>query len=332
MKHGIMGAVIIMQKLIIDESCDNQRIDKYLKKVLNRAPSSLIYKMLRKKDIKVNGKRVKENYIVHTGDVVEMFLYDDKFAQYASPQTIYDLPVTFDVIYEDEHILIVNKPAGLLVHEDAHESLNTLDHQVLNYLYQKGDYDPAIDRGFIPGPVHRLDRNTSGLVIFGKDLHALQDLNEMMKKRHCVEKTYLTIVKGRVQDAHLTGYVKKDSDEARVHFVKPDVAGAKYMETIVKAKEVNKECSLVEVTLVTGRTHQIRIHMASVDHPVMGDSKYGDFNWNRQIKQRYHLNHQLLHAYKLMMTDPIGSMRYLKGKTFIAPLPEQFRKIKNSCF
>ena len=172
-----------MKKLVIDQYDDHQRIDKYLKKVLVQAPSSLIYKMLRKKDVKVNGKRVKENYILHSGDEVELFLYEDKFKEYTKPLTIYELPITFKVVYEDAHILIVDKPAGLLVHEDINESVNTLSNQVLTYLHQKGEYDPEKNISFTPGPVHRLDRNTSGLVIFGKDMRALQDLNTMMKTR-----------------------------------------------------------------------------------------------------------------------------------------------------
>ena len=158
---------VIMKKLVIDQYDDHQRIDKYLKKVLVQAPSSLIYKMLRKKDVKVNGKRVKENYILHSGDEVELFLYEDKFKEYTKPLTIYELPITFKVVYEDTHILIVDKPAGLLVHEDINESVNTLSNQVLTYLYQKGEYDPEKNISFTPGPVHRLDRNTSGLAIWG---------------------------------------------------------------------------------------------------------------------------------------------------------------------
>ena len=186
----------VMKTMIIDKNHANQRIDKYLKKLLCQAPSQTIYKMLRKKDVKVNGVRVKENYIVQENDVVELFLYEDRFREWSQPQTIFDLKIEFDVVYEDENILIVNKPAGLLVHEDINEDMNTLSNQVLTYLYQKGEYDPEASLGFTPGPVHRLDRNTSGMVIFGKTMKALQDLNEMMKKRHCIDKTYLTICKG----------------------------------------------------------------------------------------------------------------------------------------
>ena len=137
-----------MKTLTIDHEHENQRIDKYLKKLLVKAPSSLIYKMLRKKDVKVNGKRVKENYIVHYGDQVELFLYEDKFKEYTEPLTIKDLPITFTVAYEDEHILIVNKPVGLLVQPDDQEDVNTLSNQVLTYLYKQGSYDPEKNLGF----------------------------------------------------------------------------------------------------------------------------------------------------------------------------------------
>ncbi|MGX8680319.1 MAG: RluA family pseudouridine synthase [bacterium] len=321
-----------MKTFIIDAAHENQRIDKYLKKLLSRAPASLIYKMLRKKDVKVNGKRVKENYIVKRDDVVELFLYEDQFAKYSEPVSIYDLPVTFSVVYEDEHILIVNKPAGLLVHEDSREEFNTLSNQVLTYLYNQGSYDPEDTLGFVPGPVHRLDRNTSGLVIFGKDMRALQDLNEMMKKRHCITKKYLTIVKGRVDERHLLDYVKKDEKEGRMYLVSPQTPGALKMETYVRPIKTTKEMSLVEVEIITGRTHQIRVHLAAIHHPVMGDRKYGDYQWNQQVKKAFHLNHQFLHAHSLTFTKPFGSLSYLAQRTFQAPLPVDLERIEKSCF
>lgn len=316
----------------IDKNNENQRIDKYLKKLLVKAPSSLIYKMLRKKDVKVNGVRVKENYMLSLGDEVSLFLYEDKFKEYTSPITIYDLPIQFDVIYEDEHILIVNKPAGLLVHSDINEDMNTLANQVLTYLSQKGEYDPEKNLDFTPGPVHRLDRNTSGMVIFGKDMRALQDLNEMMKKRHCIEKSYLTIVKGYMEDADLIGYVKKNEEEGKMYLVSKNTPDALMMHTIVKSLDARKDYSLVEVSLVTGRTHQIRVHLSATGHPVMGDAKYGDFEWNKEIKKRFKLNHQFLHAYQLTFVKPIGSLKYLEGKTLICHLPSSLKKIKQSLF
>ncbi|WP_288156576.1 RluA family pseudouridine synthase [uncultured Sharpea sp.] len=279
-----------MKILKIDHLHENQRIDKYLNKLLPNAPKGFVYKMLRKKDVKVNGKRVKENYIVQYGDEVSLFLYDDRFIAYSKETTIYELPIQFKVIYEDEHILIVDKPVGLLVQPDDHEDINVLSNQVLTYLYRKGEYDPQKDLGFTPGPVHRLDRNTSGLVIYGKDMRALQDLNEMMKKRHCIDKKYV----------HPLRY--------------------------------GHDVTLVEVSLVTGRTHQIRVHLASQGHPVMGDRKYGDFSWNREIAKKYKLNNQFLHAYSLTFTNPFGSMKYLKDKTFISPLSGNFKKIVDDLF
>ncbi len=317
-----------MKKFIIDEKYENQRIDKYLKKILSQASSSMIYKMLRKKDIKVNGKKVKENYILKKNDVVSMFLYEDRFKELSQPLTIFNLAMDFTVIYEDDKILIVNKPAGLLVHEDNDNNINTLSNQVLNYLYQKGEYDPNKDIGFSPAPVHRLDRNTSGLVIFGKTMKALQDLNEMMKKRHCIEKTYLTIVKGYMKSDELIGYVKKDNEKGIMKIVLKNTPNALKMHTIVESIISRNDYSLLKVKLVTGRTHQIRVHLASVNHPVIGDNKYGDFKLNKEIQKNFHLNHQFLHAYSLTFVQPFGSLKYLKNKSVHCQLPDDLNRIK----
>ena len=205
--------------------------------------------------------------------------------------------------------------------------------ELLSYLKEKGELDVGRESTFTPGPVHRLDRNTSGIVIFGKTLAALQDLNEMMKKRHHIEKSYMTICKGKLtKQQELVGYVKKIDNEDRVRFVKKDDKDALMMKTIVKPIRTTNDFSLVEVKIITGRMHQIRIHLSSIDHPVIGDRKYGDFALNKQMKQQFGLNNQLLHAYKINFVDPFGSLSYLKGKIIICPKPTQFKKIEKSLF
>ena len=205
--------------------------------------------------------------------------------------------------------------------------------ELLSYLKEKGELDVGRESTFTPGPVHRLDRNTSGIVIFGKTLAALQDLNEMMKKRHHIEKSYMTICKGKLtKQQELVGYVKKIDNEDRVRFVKKDDKDALMMKTIVKPIRTTNDFSLVEVKIITGRMHQIRIHLSSIDHPVIGDRKYGDFVLNKQMKQQFGLNNQLLHAYKINFVDPFGSLSYLKGKKIICPKPTQFKKIEKSLF
>ena len=163
-------------------------------------------------------------------------------------------------------------------------------------------------------------------------MRALQDLNTMMKTRQGIEKKYLTIAMGHMKDATLSGYVKKNEDEGKMYLVKKDTPGALSMKTIVHILKRYSTCSLLEVQLITGRTHQIRIHLSATGHPVMGDSKYGDFEWNKEVKKKLHLNHQFLHAYQLTFVDPIGSMSYLKGKTVTSQLPEQLEKIQKELF
>ena len=273
---------------------------------------------------------MNEKYILKNNDVVEMFLYEDKFKEFTATKNIYNVQKTFKVLYEDNHVLIVYKPAGLLVHEDKNESVNTLTNQVLSYLANKNELDLSRENTFMPGPVHRLDRNTSGIVIFGKTLGALQVLNEMIKQRHCIEKSYLTICKGKVnQKRNLKGYIVKLDDQAQVKLVSKDYPGALTMETIVKPVKYNNDYSKVEVTLVTGRMHQIRVHLSSIDHPIIGDRKYGDFELNKFVKKEFGLNHQLLHAYKIRFVKSFGILAYLQDKEIVCPVPKLFEKIEN---
>jgi len=319
-----------MKKLVIHKNDANQRIDKYMKKLLIHAPANFIYKMFRKKDIKINGKSVNEKYILQQNDIIEMFLYEDKFMEFTAEKSVLDVPQQFDVLYEDAEILIVNKPVGLLVHEDYQESVNTLSNQVLTYLAKKGEYVPQREQTFTPGPAHRLDRNTSGIVIFGKTLQALQALNEMIKQRHCIEKRYLTIVKGNMTKYRdLEGYIKKIDNEARVCFVRKEAPGALFMHTKVYPVKSNNDYSLVEVQIITGRMHQIRIHLASIQHPIIGDRKYGDFTLNKTLKSKYNVSHQLLHAYKITFVKALGKLQYLNNKEIICPVPKQFKILEN---
>lgn len=322
-----------MKKIKIDLNSENQRIDKFLVKYLPNAPKSFIYKMLRKKDVKVNGKKVPENYILKFNDELTLFLYDDMFQEFAGKKNVYDLEQTFSVLYEDENILVVNKPIGLLVHEDINETVYTLNNEVLSYLKRNGEYDDSLENTFVPGPVHRLDRNTSGIVIFGKNLGALQHLNEMMKQRHCIEKKYLTIVAGKIsEDLDMINYVRKSDTQNKMRVVsKHDPKGLK-MHTMVHPLEYSDNYSLIEVKIITGRTHQIRIHMASIDHPVIGDSKYGDFELNKYVKKQYGLSHQFLHAHQIKFIKPLGKLAYLQNKVITCPLPSKLSKIKKEIF
>lgn len=308
----------------------NQRVDKYVKKYLNNAPLSFIYKLFRKKDVKINSHWVKENYILKEGDVLSIYVTDSQVEEFNKPRELNKIPLTHPIIYEDENILIINKPRGLLVHGDKEEKRITLTNEVLNYLYSKGEYDPRVDNGFSPAPAHRLDRNTSGLVIYAKNLSSLQQLENLFLDKKEIEKTYLALVKGNLtSDLTLDYPLKKDVNLGLVK-VTPVKYGGLTALSLVKPKKHFNEYTLVSVNLVTGRTHQIRVHLSYAGYPVVGDSKYGDFKLNRKFKELYNFENQFLHASKIEFKSLDGVLSYLSNKSFVAPLPKEEDEILKS--
>ena len=314
-----------MVKLIITENEGNQRLDRFLRKYLKRAPLSMIYTLIRK-DVKVNGKRGHEDTVLQAGDSLVIYIPDDKLAELTAPVKKQKARRSFGIVYEDENVIVVNKPSGLLTHGDSHEKKNTLVNQVCGYLQDKGEYNPSVERTFAPAPANRLDRNTSGLVIFGKTAEALRELTEIIRDKENVRKIYMALVAGRMDGAaDIDSRLVKNESTNKVR-VAPDGEGQS-ARTIVIGIRPGDEMSLVEVNLITGRTHQIRVHLSSAGHPVAGDPKYGSDKLNRRIRDKYGVTSQLLHAARLEMGELDGSLAYLAGRVFEAPLPESFGKI-----
>ena len=312
---------MILLKITLKDA--NQRVDKYVKKYLNEAPLSFIYKLFRKKDVKINKHWVKENYILQEGDELAIYISDQQLEEFNKPKEIEKVNLNHPIIYEDENILIVDKPRGLLVHGDENEKVVTLANEVINYLYFKGEYDPK-EKGFIPAPAHRLDRNTSGMVVFAKNLISLQILEELFKNKDNIDKEYLALVKGRVdQKLEIDSPLLKDEKTGTVRISKYGKSALTFLEKV----KFYGDFTLVKVRILTGRTHQIRVHLASLDHPVIGDSKYGDFKINKMFKDLYGFENQFLHAYKLKFKNIDSKLSYLSNKEFISPLPSELDKL-----
>ena len=313
-----------MKKIVISSKEANQRVDKYVKKFLNEAPLSFIYKLFRKKDVKINGHWVKENYILSEGEELTIFVTDSQIEEFNKPKEIEKVTLNHQIVYEDENILIVNKPRGLLVHGDDGEKKLTLSNQVVNYLYFKGEYDPNSDHGFAPAPAHRLDRNTSGLVVFAKNLISLQELEDLFKEKDEISKEYKALVVGKFAgEKRIDAPLLKDEKTGLVRISKE----GKNAVTIAKFLGNYGDFSLLNVQILTGRTHQIRVHLASVGYPVVGDAKYGDFKANKEVKEKYKFENQFLTAYKLSFKNLKGHLSYLSGKSFEVSLPENEEKL-----
>ena len=327
-----------MIKITITENQGNQRLDRFLKKYFDNAPLSHIYKMIRK-DIKVNGKRLTNESMIQTGDEMTIYISEEEMKKLQKPVKQVRAKKQFSIAYEDENILIAEKPFGLLTHGDHTEKKNHLANQVVDYIIEKGDYSPRVDRTFSPAPVNRLDRNTTGLVVFGKNARALQELNHMIREKNFVNKYYMTIVCGKLPGPlELKDKMTKDGSRNMVSVIDADSAEGKLMETIARPVDYGqmdgKWYTLTEVKIITGRTHQIRAHLAKAGYPVLGDAKYGSDSANRRASDKLGLNTQLLHAYKLEFEkcENDGVLAYLQGKTIEAQLPENFRRIKDKIF
>ncbi|MBR6529731.1 MAG: RluA family pseudouridine synthase [Firmicutes bacterium] len=324
-----------MIKLTIGENQGNQRLDRFLKKYFAKASLGYIYKLIRK-DVKVNGKRKTQETILEVGDELVIYISEEEAKSLQKEVKKVNAKKQFTVIYEDENILIAQKPFGLLTHGDGREKKNHLANQVIDYLISTGEYDPRVDRTFTPSPANRLDRNTTGLVIFGKKAAALQELNTMIRERDAIEKIYMTIVSGKVEGGlQLRDSMVKD-ERTNVVTITADEDG-KSMETDITPiaySNMGKPYTLVEAKIRTGRTHQIRVQLAGAGYPIIGDIKYGKPVINNYMKSKYDLTTQLLHAYKLVFAEcrQDGPLAYLQGKEFVCPLPDRFERIKTDIF
>ncbi len=315
-----------MKEIRVPSSSEGQRIEKFVRKYLEEAPLGFIYKAFRKKDIKINGHWVKKDAIVHEGDLVRIYVTEAQLEDFRKPRPAEKREFPYEIVYEDENVLLINKPKGVLVYGDKTGVRETLGNAVLDYLYLTGEYDPN-NSAFTPSPAHRLDRNTSGLVIYGKTDAALKELTELFKDRKEIEKHYLALVLGDLpkDKGEINKPLKKDSFSGRVS-VAPIEEGGKTALTRYEVKKRYGKYTLVEVDLITGRTHQIRVHFASIGHPLVGDEKYGDFASCREVKAKTGLDYQFLHAYSMAFGDVKGPLANLKGKTFTAKMPESLTK------
>lgn len=321
-----------MKTIEINNNESGQRLDRFLRKYLNNAPLSRIYKAIRK-DVKINGKRLKEDYVLQVGDILTLYIADDELANIAALKQRKRAKRQFTVVYEDENILAVNKPFGLLTHGDKLEKKNHLANQVVDYLIENNEYNTRLEKTFVPAPVNRLDRNTTGIVLFGKNATSLRELNKLIRERGCIEKYYMTIVKGELKKSmHLNDLMVKDKERNIASIISANKAKqqnikALSMETFVEPVKFNNGFTLVKVQIVTGRTHQIRLHMSKIGHPVIGDVKYGNKSVNAFVSHKFGLNTQLLHACELKFLIEQGTLSYLNGKIIKCDMPEDFQKI-----
>ena len=323
-----------MQKITVSRNEAGQRLDKLLAKYLSAAPKSFFYKMLRKKNIKLNGKKAEGNEKLALGDTIELFLSDETIEKFSGNKNAVQAELAsarkkgcqLDILYEDAHVLLLNKPAGMLSQKADNATLS-INEYMIAYLLESGQLKEEELKSFKPSVCNRLDRNTSGLLAAGKSLAGLQQLGELFRER-TMEKYYLTIVNGTVkEDEYIRGYLKKDERTNKVTILDTPEADAQPIETAYHPLAANGNLTLLEVHLITGRTHQIRAHLASRGHAVIGDSKYGSAGVNAPFKAKYRLNHQLLHAWRMEFPETGDALAGLSGRTVFAPLPKLFKRI-----
>ena len=323
-----------MREIVIEKNEAGQRLDKFLAKYMNEAAKSFFYKMMRKKNITLNGKKCEGNEKLAEGDVVKLFLAEDTIEKFSSVQVQAVRKVNLDILYEDDEIILVNKPAGMLS-QKAKETDESLVEYLIDYLLGSGKLTESGLRAFRPSVCNRLDRNTSGIVAAGKSLAGLQMLSGVFKDRS-IHKYYQCLVSGEIRDVKtVDGWLLKDEKKNQVRIL-TDVEAKRFggkggdeepkrIRTKYEPIATDGRFTLLRVTLLTGRSHQIRAHLASLGHPIVGDFKYGGVSKvnpsGRTVK------YQLLHSYRLEFPKLAEPFVYLSGRVFEAPLPGYFGSV-----
>lgn len=319
-------------KIEIGTNEAGQRLDKFLRKYLKDVPLSAIFKALRKGDIRVNGKKQKEKYQLEEGDNIEIRYLQSVVQKEKKKLNFQQVDFSaLQIIYEDENMALVEKWPGVLVHSDKKNGAPTLNDYVLSYLYKKGDYTPEDELTFTPAPCNRLDRNTSGIVFFGKNFEALKLLNELIRERK-VKKYYCALVKGKIKSGKYQAFITKDEENNKSQVFKTNEPNTKKIAMDINVLQTNGAYSFIEIELITGRSHQLRAHLSFLGNPIIGDYKYGNNELNSFFDNKFGLNYQFLYAYKVVFKDVPEKLEYLRNKTIAEGLPPIFKKIKKDVF
>lgn len=308
-----------MKLITVHKQEEGQRLVKLLGAYLKEAPNSFFYKMLRKKNITLNGKKADGTEKLKCGDEIRLFLSDEtyeKFAGKVQPKEKFPM-AKLNIVYEDSNVIFINKPAGMLSQKSVPSDVS-LNEYLLGYLEKSGQWKQEESKAFRPSVCNRLDRNTSGLVICGKSMAGLQQMAALLKDRS-LHKYYLCLVKGVMAESqHLEGYLLKDENSNQVKIFQKETEGAAHIITEYEPLYTDGEATLLKVTLVTGKSHQIRAHLSSIGHPIIGDPKYGDRKVNAFFRETHGIKNQMLHAWKLTFPELAEPLDNLSEKSFEA--------------